>query len=61
MKPGPIDEAFIAIILRELLKALEYLHEEGKIHRDIKGSKRVFSNLRSRKHSLVGEWGCQTS
>lgn len=42
MKPGPIDEAFIAIILRELLKALEYLHEEGKIHRDIKGLERVF-------------------
>ena len=37
MKSGPIDEAFIAIILRELLKAVDYLHSEGKIHRDIKG------------------------
>jgi len=38
MKPGPLDENMCAIVLRELLKALEYLHKEGKIHRDIKAA-----------------------
>jgi len=37
MKPGPLEEVHCAIIVRELLKALDYLHSEGKIHRDIKG------------------------
>ncbi|KAB1216100.1 E3 ubiquitin-protein ligase RGLG1 [Morella rubra] len=33
----PLDEASIACILHDLLDAIEYLHNEGKIHRDIKG------------------------
>ena len=37
MKPGHIREEYIAIIVRELLRGLDYLHSEGKLHRDIKG------------------------
>lgn len=33
----PLDEVSMACILRDLLHAIEYLHNEGKIHRDIKG------------------------
>lgn len=43
---SPLDEISIACILRELLMSLDYLHSEGKIHRDIKGTLVIVVNIR---------------
>ncbi|KAK1704554.1 kinase-like domain-containing protein [Colletotrichum lupini] len=44
MKPGLIGEDYIAIVIRELLLGLDYLHTDKKLHRDVKAANVLLSS-----------------
>jgi len=53
MKAGTFEELHISIILREVLKGLDYLHSERKLHRDIKGTlSNPINPITLRNHAL---------
>lgn len=43
LKPGVFPEAHIAIVCQQILLGLQYLHQEGKLHRDIKAANILLS------------------
>jgi protein-serine/threonine kinase len=44
LKPGRLEEKYIGVVVREVLIALQYIHKQNVIHRDIKAANVLITN-----------------
>lgn len=56
-KNGYLEEVNAAMIIRQVLEAVHYLHKEGITHRDIKPENILMSNLRAISRVVLTDFG----
>lgn len=57
LRDGALEEGCIAYILLEVVRALTYLHSEGRMHRDVKSANILLSGMGEVKISDFGVSG----
>jgi len=59
-KGGKLQAVEAAVIIRQILKALEYLHERGIVHRDLKPDNILITSLAEGSRVVLSDFGAAT-
>ncbi len=59
-KGGKLQDAEAAVIVRQILKALEYLHDHGVAHRDLKPDNVLVTSLADGSRIILSDFGGAT-
>lgn len=55
---GPLEEKTAALIIRQILLALEYLHGQNIVHRDVKPDNILMTSLEVGGRVVLADFGC---
>lgn len=59
-KGGKLEDVEAAVIIRQVLKALEHLHDRGVVHRDLKPDNILITSLADGARVVLTDFGAAT-